>query len=133
MNNYRIKHEANLVTSPGRKNTPLRERLIALPNPRPPDCNISGVSDTSGSDSLLLRMLAIDQNVSCLHHPPVEYASLNINVHDAIRSMCRALIDNCCNSTNCNTVKMIKPVTIPTEVDGESIDVKLRPTRCTQC
>ena len=84
----------------------------------------SGVLDTSGSDSLWLKMCEMGQIVECLrHHPPIEYASLNTNIHGTLRRMCQELIDNYRNSLDCGTINIINPVTIPTE---ESVDLRLQ-------
>ena len=85
-----------------------------------------GVLDTSGLDGLWIKMLARDQDASYLSHPPKEYASLDITIHDAVTTMYQKLVDNCRNSVDCGVVKRIKSVTVPMDVDDEPARVQLQ-------
>ena len=68
-------------------------------------------------------LVAENQGAECLN-PPDGYASLN--THGAIRIMYQELMNNCRNSSNYDAVNIIRPVTIPTGVGDESVEVRLQ-------
>ena len=86
----------------------------------------SGILDTSGTDSIWLSMLMMNDAVRCLSQPPEEYTP--IEIHDAIDTMCQDLIDSCHSMIKCAKYKVniIDLICIPAAVHEESVDVKLQ-------